>query len=127
MKASVPVSRPQIRTFAQATDLDRALCQFVSESLGQAIELRGKSTLVVSGGSTPLGFLRLLAQQQLPWSQCSLPWLMSAGCRCNTQTVMSAWYASSSLIIRAHNFYPCGVLSRLVLSAAAVTGTNAGQ
>ena len=66
MKASVPVSRPQIRTFAQATDLDRALCQFVSESLGQAIELRGKSTLVVSGGSTPLGFLRLLAQQRAP-------------------------------------------------------------
>lgn len=69
MKASVPVSRPQIRTFAQAADLDRALCQFVSESLERAIELRGKATLVVSGGSTPLGFLRLLAQQQLPWSQ----------------------------------------------------------
>ena len=69
MKVSVPVSRPQIRTFAQAADLDRALCQFVSESLEQAIELRGKATLVVSGGSTPLGFLRLLAQQQLPWSQ----------------------------------------------------------
>ena len=68
MKASVPVSRPQIRTFAQAADLDRALCQFVSESLERAIEL-GKATLVVSGGSTPLGFLRLLAQQQLPWSQ----------------------------------------------------------
>ena len=69
MKASVSVPRPQVRTFAQATDLDRALCQFVSQCLEGAIKLRGKATLVVSGGSTPLGFLRLLAQQQLPWSQ----------------------------------------------------------
>ena len=128
MKASVPVSRPQIRTFAQAADLDRALCQFVSESLERAIELRGKATLVVSGGSTPLGFLRLLAQQQLPGLRCSLPWLMSAGCRCNTQTVMSAWCASSSLIIRAHNFLSLrGVESSSAECAAAVTGTNAGQ
>ena len=35
----------------------------------QAIEVKELATLVVSGGSTPLGFLRLLAQQQLPWSQ----------------------------------------------------------
>lgn len=69
MKASVSVPRPQVRTFAQATDLDTALCQFVSQCLEGAIKLRGKATLVVSGGSTPLGFLRLLAQQQLPWSQ----------------------------------------------------------
>lgn len=69
MKASVSLPRPQVRTFAQATDLDRALCQSVSECLEGAIKLRGKATLVVSGGSTPLGFLRLMAQQQLPWSQ----------------------------------------------------------
>ena len=116
MKASVPVSRPQIRTFAQAADLDRALCQFVSESLEQAIELRGKTTLVVSGGSTPLGFLRLLAQQQLPWSQVLVTladerWVPVQHADSNERMVREQLIDHTG----AQFFYPCGVLSRLVL------------
>ena len=115
----VPLLRPRIWTGLS--------CQFVSESLEQAIEL-GKATLVVSGGSTPLGFLRLLAQRQLPWSQVLVTladerWVPVQHADSNERMVREQLIdhtGAQFLSLR-------GVESSSAEGAAAVTGTNAGQ
>jgi len=39
----------------------------VAEKLAGAIDARGRATLAVSGGGTPIGFFAELAQRKLPW------------------------------------------------------------
>lgn len=53
--------------YATTAELDQQLALVVAAALSNAIELRGRASLVVSGGSTPLGFFQQLSQQQLPW------------------------------------------------------------
>lgn len=52
--------------------LDRALAEAVGAALQAGLERRGTASLVVSGGRTPLGFLRALAQAPLDWSQVAV-------------------------------------------------------
>ncbi|MGE8501589.1 MAG: 6-phosphogluconolactonase [Pseudomonas sp.] len=54
---------------ASAQALADALAQQVAEALRQAIATRGRATLVVSGGRSPIAFFEALAQQELPWAQ----------------------------------------------------------
>lgn len=55
--------------------LDRTLAEYVALTLCEAVGLRGSASLVVSGGRTPVGFLRCLAalgdanDSRLPWAQ----------------------------------------------------------
>lgn len=62
----------QNRLFADRDALDSALSADVAAILAQAINERGRATLVVSGGSTPINFFRLLSTQPLPWSRVSV-------------------------------------------------------
>lgn len=55
--------------FHTREQLDCALAQHVSELLIEAIAARGKATLVVSGGTTPVGFFKLLSKQVLDWKR----------------------------------------------------------
>lgn len=59
----------QACTHAGAERLAQALALRVADALRQAITSRGKATLVVSGGRSPVPFFEALAQQQLPWAQ----------------------------------------------------------
>lgn len=52
-----------------AEQLAQALAVRVADALRQAIASRGKATLVVSGGRSPVPFFEALAQQVLPWAQ----------------------------------------------------------
>lgn len=52
--------------------LDRALAEAVGAALKSGLDRRGTASLVVSGGRTPLGFLRALAQAPLDWSQVAV-------------------------------------------------------
>ena len=58
---------PQKRIFATTEALDKALAQYVERALLGAVGSRGKASLVVSGGSTPRGFFKHLADKTLPW------------------------------------------------------------
>ncbi|MFK7830432.1 MAG: 6-phosphogluconolactonase [Congregibacter sp.] len=49
--------------------LDEQLAVDVAGALRDAILLRGKATLVLSGGSTPKGFLVALARRELDWDK----------------------------------------------------------
>lgn len=69
MSPEAPVSRPEVQAFADPESVDQALCARVCGLLKSALEVKELATLVVSGGSTPRGFLRSLARQPLPWAR----------------------------------------------------------
>ncbi|MFM6945577.1 MAG: 6-phosphogluconolactonase [Flavobacteriales bacterium] len=55
--------------FESKPELEKRLCQDIAQYLIQAIEEKGTATLLLSGGSTPGGVYRLLAETDLDWSQ----------------------------------------------------------
>lgn len=57
---------------ANAPLVARAAAEHVATAARQAIAERGRFVMAVSGGSTPWGMLRSLAEQDLPWSQIYL-------------------------------------------------------
>ena len=52
--------------------LDQALAEAVAARLQTAVNEKGRASLVVSGGSTPLGMFALLSQQALAWEQVTI-------------------------------------------------------
>lgn len=57
----------ELNEFANRELLDEQLANQVAEILADAINLRGKASLAVSGGSTPKGFFTLLSQKDINW------------------------------------------------------------
>jgi 6-phosphogluconolactonase len=62
----------QLTTFTTRNDLDKALAKSVSNLLNDAIKLKGKASLAVSGGSTPKGFFSVLSQIDIDWSKVTV-------------------------------------------------------
>jgi 6-phosphogluconolactonase len=62
----------QLTTFTTRNDLDNALAISVSKLLNEAIKLKGKASLAVSGGSTPKGFFSVLSQSDIDWSKVTV-------------------------------------------------------
>ena len=67
--ASESYAKPKKRIFANTEALDEALVQYVEGALLEAVGVRGNASLVVSGGSTPRGFFKRLADKPLPWQK----------------------------------------------------------
>ena len=65
-------SGPQCLRFEHTEALDSTLAEYVAQRLTEGVTTRGSATLVVSGGSTPLGFFRRLADIALPWSNIQI-------------------------------------------------------
>ena len=63
---------PQCLVFEHTDALDSTLAEFVAQRLNEGVEERGAATLVVSGGSTPLGFFRCLAGIEMPWPKIQI-------------------------------------------------------
>jgi len=57
----------QINDFKKRSELDIALADKVAGMLLEAIALKGKASIAVSGGSTPKGFFTALSKKDLPW------------------------------------------------------------
>ena len=70
--ASESYAKPKKRIFANTEALDEALAQYVEEALLEAVGSRGRASLVVSGGSTPRGFFKRLADKPLPWQKIEI-------------------------------------------------------
>lgn len=58
-----------MRVFDDTDTLADALASHVAASLGAALHRRGTALLAVSGGSTPLPFMRALSKASISWSQ----------------------------------------------------------
>jgi 6-phosphogluconolactonase len=59
----------KLTEFTTSSELDKALVKKVTKSLARALEEKGKASLVVSGGKTPITFFHLLSKQALDWSK----------------------------------------------------------
>ena len=62
----------QLTEFSTRGDLDIDLANSVSQILAQAIKLKGKASIAVSGGSTPKGFFKVLSQSDIDWSKVTI-------------------------------------------------------
>lgn len=60
------------RLFDDREQLDQKLAEAAAKLLSAAIKTAGSATLVVSGGSTPLNFFRLLSRKQLAWEKVTI-------------------------------------------------------
>lgn len=58
--------------FTTRDELDESLATKVAAELSQAIALKGKASLAVSGGSTPKGFFKALSQFDLAWDKVTI-------------------------------------------------------
>lgn len=61
------MSRLIRKEFQRREMLDSALAGEVADILSRGVEERGQAVLVVSGGSTPLRFFRLLSKKSMAW------------------------------------------------------------
>lgn len=58
--------------FPSTDDLNRRLAQRIITELQKGIDTKGKASLVVSGGKTPLGLFKLLSQQPFAWEKVTI-------------------------------------------------------
>jgi 6-phosphogluconolactonase len=65
--AEAGMSKLSEHFLASRAQLDQQLALDVASRLAAAVTKRGRATLVVSGGATPVNFFKALSQQQLPW------------------------------------------------------------
>ena len=56
------------KSFDDATQLAERLADKIANLLQEGIDARGKASLVVSGGSTPIQLFKLLSQKQIDWA-----------------------------------------------------------
>ncbi|WP_286267285.1 6-phosphogluconolactonase [Thalassotalea atypica] len=62
----------QFNQFESRENLDNALADKVEAILREAVKLKGKASIAVSGGSTPKGFFEALSQKDLPWREITI-------------------------------------------------------
>ena len=62
----------QTTTFSSASELATVFSQRIADILKQAISERGKASLVVSGGSTPLPLFKALSVRAVDWSKVTI-------------------------------------------------------
>lgn len=89
------MSNPEVRCFSSLDALDEALADKASKILHAAISQRGRASLVVSGGSTPIGFFQRLSKSDIAWERVSI-WLA------DERWVDSQDSASNEKLVRTH-------------------------
>jgi 6-phosphogluconolactonase len=72
MRANSGMRQPEFVEFASRNHLAAELAARVKEVLNEAISLRGRAVLAVSGGSTPVMFFQALSKLELAWEQVTV-------------------------------------------------------
>lgn len=62
----------QVNEFTSRIELDSQLADSVAKILQEAVNIRGKASIAVSGGSTPKGFFKALSNKALPWKNITV-------------------------------------------------------
>ena len=60
---------PDLMQYPDRDVLAQDLAELVADQLADAIEVSGKASLAVPGGTTPAAFLRALSKQDIPWDK----------------------------------------------------------
>jgi len=61
-----------LEVFPDAADAGRRVAALVAERARVAVERRGRFSIAVSGGTTPLEMLRALGELDMPWAETSV-------------------------------------------------------
>lgn len=61
-----------LHTFSSKNELDVTLASAITKQLDEAIALRGKASLAVSGGKTPIHLFKQLSQSVIDWSKVTV-------------------------------------------------------
>lgn len=62
----------QLNEFINRQTLDEQLAEQIASILSEAIKLKGRASIAVSGGSTPKGLFNLLSQKEIDWSSVTV-------------------------------------------------------
>ena len=86
---SMPAMRTEVYTDAE---VGSALAERVAKHLDNAIRDRGRASLAVPGGTTPVAFLRSLGRVELPWDRVTVTltderWVPAENARSNQRTL----------------------------------------
>ncbi|MCL1063139.1 6-phosphogluconolactonase [Shewanella benthica] len=57
------------KSFDDKTSLENQLAERIAKQLQEAVDTRGKASLIVSGGSTPVKLFQLLSHKNVEWSE----------------------------------------------------------
>jgi len=57
------------KSFDDKSSLETQLAERIAKQLQEAVDTRGKASLIVSGGSTPLKLFQLLSKKSIDWSE----------------------------------------------------------
>lgn len=84
----------QFVDYKSTTELNEQFAQRVASLLAAAIEKKGKASLVVSGGRTPLPFFQQLSQADIDWSKVAITladerWVEQSSDASNTALVLN--------------------------------------
>ena len=89
------MSQAQLHTFASQQACNQALTEQLAFCLKQALATQQQASLLLPGGSTPMGLLQRFNQQDLPWSQLIISptderWVAAASQHSNAQMLAAA-------------------------------------
>ena len=62
----------EFREFATRDEASDELCNHLSQVITTAVDMKGESSVVLSGGSTPKTLLQMLSMRRLPWSSVTV-------------------------------------------------------
>jgi 6-phosphogluconolactonase len=78
MKITMSSSENNIKIFNSVDALNNAMAEFIIDIANNAIEKKGKCTIALSGGQTPLSLYSLLAEspfkELIPWNKTTVFW-----------------------------------------------------
>lgn len=97
----------QQRLFATGTQCAQSLAAGVGAVLREGLQVRGRASLVVSGGRTPMPFLNRLGSQQLDWSHVTV-------CLADDRWVPAEHPDSNEGLVRRHLLRGAAAAARLV-------------
>ncbi|MGL4476131.1 MAG: 6-phosphogluconolactonase, partial [Shewanella sp.] len=62
------IAETVFKSFDSTVELETQLAKRIANQLQDAVDIRGRASLVVSGGSTPLKLFERLSEQAIDWS-----------------------------------------------------------
>jgi len=93
--AGVGTMSRKVHVFSAQDDLIATLSQSIIEALEEAIEAKGKASLLVSGGSTPKPLFKKLREVSLDWEKVSVG-------LCDERWVSSSHEESNENLVKTH-------------------------
>ncbi|RZZ89641.1 6-phosphogluconolactonase [Pseudoxanthomonas winnipegensis] len=107
MSLQIDQTLTQVHAWPDHDALAQALAAQVADDLRAALAERGRATVALSGGTTPVRFFQALAEQPLPWKQVTITlvderWVDESNAR------------SNAALVRQHLMYGAAAVARFV-------------